>query len=190
MAKKNTDNISNDICYDKNYNIIQNLWLFYNLGITRYGNCCHNGILEVWEMSYINETDGISWTCISIYTLTLAVSSPMTFYIMMTSSNGNISRVTGPLCGWVRSSRKGQWRGALIFSLICAWIKVWVNNCEAGDLRCHRAHYAVDVMDVLRRSTDTSSHWYFTLTVSSCRLDQPSFKAAFSFPRPPYLGAK
>ena len=30
---------------------------------------------------------------------------------------------------------KGQWRGALIFSLICARINDWVNNCEAGNLR-------------------------------------------------------
>ena len=29
---------------------------------------------------------------------------------------------------------KGQWRIALIFSLICAWINSWVNNREAGDL--------------------------------------------------------
>ena len=41
---------------------------------------------------------------------------------------------------------KGQWRGALMFSLICAWIHGWVNNREAGDLRCHHAHYDVTVM--------------------------------------------
>ena len=41
---------------------------------------------------------------------------------------------------------KGQWRGALMFSLICAWINVCVNNLEAGDLRRHRAHYDVIVM--------------------------------------------
>ena len=41
---------------------------------------------------------------------------------------------------------KGQWRGALMFSLICAWIKGWVNNREAGDLRHHRVHYDVIVM--------------------------------------------
>ena len=35
-------------------------------------------------------------------------------------------------------THKGQWRGALIFSLISAWINGWVNNCEAGDLRLHR----------------------------------------------------
>ena len=41
---------------------------------------------------------------------------------------------------------KGQWRGALMFSLICTRISVWVNNGEAGDLRHHRAHYGVIVM--------------------------------------------
>ena len=46
----------------------------------------------------------------------------------------------------VNSPHKGQWRGALMFSLICAWINRWVNNREAGDLRRHRAHYDVIVM--------------------------------------------
>ena len=42
--------------------------------------------------------------------------------------------------------RKGQWRGALMFSLIYVWINGWVNNREAGDLRRYRAHYDVTVM--------------------------------------------
>ena len=46
----------------------------------------------------------------------------------------------------VKSPHKGQWRGALKFSLICVWINGWVNNRKAGDLRCHRAHYDVIVM--------------------------------------------
>ena len=46
----------------------------------------------------------------------------------------------------VNIPRKGQWRGALMFSLICAWIKSWVNSCGADDLRRHRAHYDVTVM--------------------------------------------
>ena len=33
----------------------------------------------------------------------------------------------------VNSPHKGQWRGALMFSLICTWINGWVNNGEAGD---------------------------------------------------------
>ena len=35
----------------------------------------------------------------------------------------------------VNSPHKGQWGGALMFSLIYAWINGWVNNCEAGDFR-------------------------------------------------------
>ena len=46
----------------------------------------------------------------------------------------------------VNSLHKGQWRGALMFSLICAWINDWVNNREAGDLRRQRGHYDVIVM--------------------------------------------
>ena len=46
----------------------------------------------------------------------------------------------------VNSPHKGQWRGALMFSLICARINDWVNNREAGDLRRHRGHYDVNVM--------------------------------------------
>ena len=46
----------------------------------------------------------------------------------------------------VNSRHKGQWRGALMFSLICAWINDWVNNREAGDLRCHRGYFHVNVM--------------------------------------------
>ena len=46
----------------------------------------------------------------------------------------------------VNSPHKGQWRGALMFSLICAWINDWVNNREAGYLRRHRGHYDVKVM--------------------------------------------
>ena len=41
----------------------------------------------------------------------------------------------------VISPHKGQWRGALMFSLIYARINGWVNKGEAGDLRRHRSHY-------------------------------------------------
>ena len=46
----------------------------------------------------------------------------------------------------VNSPNKGQWGGALMFSLICAWINAWVNNREAGDLRRHRGHFDLNVM--------------------------------------------
>ena len=67
---------------------------------------------------------------------------------MMTSSNGNIFRLTDPLWGGFNGDRwipltKGQWRGALLFSLICAWTNGWENHRVAGDLRRYRAHYDV-----------------------------------------------
>ena len=46
----------------------------------------------------------------------------------------------------VNSPHKGQWRGALRFSLICACTNDRVNNRKAGDLRHHCAHYDGSVM--------------------------------------------
>ena len=71
--------------------------------------------------------------------------------IMMTSLNGNIfsrhwSFVRGIHRAPVNSPHKGQWREALVFSLICVWINDWVNNREVSDLRRHRTHYDVIVI--------------------------------------------
>ena len=60
----------------------------------------------------------------------------------------------------VNSPHKGQWRGALMFSLICVWINDWVNNREAGDLRRYRDHYDVIVMV-----------WWWVANMSSKYLD-------------------
>ena len=43
----------------------------------------------------------------------------------------------------VNSPDEGQWRGALTFSLSCAWTHRWTNNGDAVDLRRHRAHHDV-----------------------------------------------
>ena len=67
---------------------------------------------------------------------------------MMTSSNGNIFRVTGHLCGeftgprWIPSKRPVT----RSFDVFCVWINGWVKNREAGDLRRNRAHYDVIIM--------------------------------------------
>ena len=54
----------------------------------------------------------------------------------------------------VNSLHKSQWRGALAFSLI--WINAWVNNREAGDLRCHCPYYDVIVITLRdKRATST-----------------------------------
>ena len=79
------------------------------------------------------------------------LSSQMTHTaIMMTSSNDVIPRywpfVRGIHRSPVNSQHKGQWRGALMLSLICVSINGCVNNREDGDLRRHRPHYDVIVM--------------------------------------------
>ena len=56
----------------------------------------------------------------------------------------------------VNSPHKGQWHGALMFSLISAWIHDWVNTREAGDMRHHCAHYDVTVMEM---NTQVASLW-------------------------------
>ena len=60
----------------------------------------------------------------------------------------------------VNSPHKGQWRRALMFSLICVWINGWVNNREAGDLRRYRAHYDVIVMIYTYASPDLNRLWW------------------------------
>ena len=69
----------------------------------------------------------------------------------MTSSNGNIFRITGNLCGeftgplWIphtKASDAELW----CFLWSAPQMNGWVNNGEAGYLRRHHAHYDVIVM--------------------------------------------
>ena len=88
---------------------------------------------------------------------------------MMTSSNENIFRVTGHLCG--NSPVTGEFPTQrpvtrLVFSLICVWINGWVSNREAGDLRRYRAHYDVTVMQNAPHIPHISGYWAsFIITV-------------------------
>ena len=122
-------------------------------------NALHSSsvILTLWQMCHpsIHPTRFVHTVCphadyncegmsLDVYVL-LALWS---IYPMMTSSNGNIFRVTGLLCGEVTGEFPAQRpvTRALMFSVICAWINSWVNNREAGDLRRHRTQYDVSVM--------------------------------------------
>ena len=110
--------------------------------------------------------------------------------VMMTSSNGNIFHVTGPCAGNSQvtgdspqpptahthththtlphtPTHKGHWRGALMFSLICAWINGYVYNRKASDLRSHRTHCDVTVKCHCSATIRLVSG--FLLTKSSCK---------------------
>ena len=76
----------------------------------------------------------------------------------------------------VNSPHKGQWRGALMFSLICVWINCWVNNREAGDLWRNRGHYDVTVMcnlffpDLNFSAVKLKPVWYYELSHMAVRM--------------------
>ena len=95
--------------------------------ITAVNYFTHKARKSICSSSHNSSASLIIWVCLPCN--------------MMTSWNGNIFRVTGHLC-----PHKGQWRGLLMFSLICVWINGWVNNREAGDLRRYRAHYNINIM--------------------------------------------
>ena len=73
----------------------------------------------------------------------------------------------------VDSPHKGQWCGALMFPLICAWTNSWANN--------HCAHYGVTVM-VVPISANQLWHWWaigshgsdnnVNITITKKRIDQ------------------
>ena len=74
---------------------------------------------------------------------------------MMTSSHGNIFRVTGHLCGeftgplWIPLTKASD---AELWCFLWSALEIndWVNNGEAGDLRRNCSHYDVIVMDILQ----------------------------------------
>ena len=79
---------------------------------------------------------------------------------MMTPSNRKIFRLTDHLCAEFTGHRWihiGQERGALVFSLICAWTNGWASNRDAGDQRRHRAHHDGTVMCRMDLTDDEST---------------------------------
>ena len=93
----------------------------------------------------------------------------------------------GNSLGPVKSPHKGQWRGALMFSLICVCINGRVNNRDAGDFRRYRAHYDVTVMRIpdfhiflywwcVHTQSYIFSHYRFQSHVKTTQVDQCHLK--------------
>ena len=101
----------------------------------------------------------------------------------------------------VNSPHKGQWRGALMFSLICVWINGWINNRDAGDLRRHLAHYDVTVMKCqwkLLMQTTQSTMWGHPISLITINFN-PTWISNYihnkvwdeiTYPLPNFNGAK
>ena len=94
---------------------------------------------------------------------------------MVTSSNGNIFRVTGPLCGEFTGPGEFPTQRPVTrsfdVSLICVCINDWVNNGEAGDLRCHRRHYGVNVMSHPTQQRWGETEWHISTYRYNCYFD-------------------
>ena len=70
-----------------------------------------------------------------------------------------------------RFPHRGHWRGAWVFSLICALTSVWANNQDAGGVRRNGAHY--DVIAIALTVSAWSVHprtWLHYLTGPSRHL--------------------
>ena len=89
-----------------------------------------------------NLFDKFVWICPGLH------DNMVTWNYMMTSSVETFSALlaicagNSPVPGEFPAQRPG--RGALMFSLICVWMNVWVNNRE--DLRLYSTHYDITVM--------------------------------------------
>ena len=79
---------------------------------------------------------------------------------MMTSSNGNIFRVTHTHTR--THTHKGQWRGALMFSVICAWTSSWANNQDADEMK-----FEMTSCSLWRHCIDLSKHTSL-MTLTHC----------------------
>ena len=67
--------------------------------------------------------------------------------------------VNSPVNGVFPSQLKVQWRGALMFSLVCAWTYGWADHRYVGDLRFYHVNYDVTVM-FTKMPTIHTPYWY------------------------------
>ena len=122
------------------------------MGDNRWG-FTHRPIQSIWYVRTWRFPHVASYT---VYTVESASSLLMAWCLapsvisMMTSSNGNISALLALRMGnsrsLVDSPHRSQWRGALVFSLTCAWTNGCANNLDVDDLWRHRAHYDITVI--------------------------------------------
>ena len=109
----------------------------------------HASLIRLWHYYTCKvpcKSTSPSYKCINQYSQLQPCNHPPDDVIKLTHFPRYWPFVRGIHRSPVNSPHKGQWRGALIFSVICARINGWVNNGKAGDLRRRRAHNDVIVM--------------------------------------------
>ena len=83
---------------------------------------------------------------------------------MMTSSNGNIFRVTGPLCGEFTGPGEFTAQRPVTRNFDVFFDLRWVNTRHAGDMRRHCGHYDVNVMSCHALKTESCHSANFVVT--------------------------
>ena len=133
-------------------------WLMWHFS-PQLGNwlSCVAFLSDRWtDVKCRSKTRQLDWPHILFALLALAFERMMeTFPLLLALCEGK-----PPVTGRFPSQRpvSRQWEGALMYSLIYAWTNSWANNWEAGDLRCHHAHYDVAVM-CMRFCLFSLMHW-------------------------------
>ena len=95
---------------------------------------CNSHTSHVWKTTLQwrhNGRDGVSITSVSIVYSTVC-------------SDADKKNQSSASLAFVRKIHKGQWTGALVFSLTCT--KCWASNRDDGDLSRHCTLYDVTVM--------------------------------------------
>ena len=132
--------------------------LKYNAPLTTT-DTTHSNLWLSWEFVMCSETNRWNQHLLLCKNITYSSQSANSrlYGIMMTSSNGNIFRVTGHLCGeftgyrWIPRTKASD---AGLWCFLCVRINNWINSREVGDLRRHRAYYGVTVMIASSRSAN------------------------------------
>ena len=139
--RQNVQNFADDI--------FKCIFSISNIYISHKTSCFMSGLVPImawYQTSYKPLSDPMTTQFTDSYTYMHHPAS----ISMMTSSNGNISALldicagNSPVPGEFPAQRPVTRSFDAYFR--CAWIKCWVNNREAGNLRCHCAHYDVTVM--------------------------------------------
>ena len=117
---------------------------------TAFDICSNHKTIGVMTFLFQSCQHEYIWLLVIHHVMTYSYNSYLSIslhYDMMTSSYGNIFRVTGPLRGessgdrWIPPTKASEVE--LWCFLWSAWTNGWANNRDVGDLRRHHAHYDV-----------------------------------------------
>ena len=116
-----------------------------------YGNFQHTGMIRKCHAKI--------WVSLDILCGEAAVSQPHDDVIKWKHFPRYWPFVRGIHRLSVNSPHKGQWHGALMFYLICAWPNNWANNGDACDLKRRCGHYDVTVMQKVHLCEGVCLRW-------------------------------